>query len=308
MKRNRKTVIRIISFVLAIGAMVVPTTLASAAPDKLFDLHMAPASLAGGATGATITATFRNGTPSGNSSINSVKLFANAPAGFTITGATGIGNEVVAPGGQSVSVSNIPPVKPGKSYVLTLTVNTPTQSGSTVNWSGSAWTGSSFSGDTFLYNPQPGSSVTTTISDDVLGCGDDYTESGDAGELTIVRQQGACAQGIPITIVVGEKEFDVQKPFVDGSAFRMTIAWVVEDAENPVPATKVDYGNVAGPHDMQFCLGDGADANTYPDLPANEFWCITDQTVELFETGPNAGSLQLTEEYFGAGDPKFTRG
>ena len=308
MKRNRKLLIRFIPFVLAIGAMVVPTTLASAAPDKLFDLHMAPASLAGGATGATLTATFRNGTPSGNSSINSVKLFANAPAGFTITGATGIGNEVVAPGGQSVSVSNIPPVKPGKSYVLTLTVNTPTQSGSTVTWSGSAWTGSSFSGDMFLHSPQPGSSVTTTFNDDVLACGDDYTESGDAGELMIVRQQGACAQGIPITIVVGEKEFEVQKPFVDGSAFRMTIAWVVEDAENPVPATKVDYGDVAGPHDMQFCLGDGGDANTYPDLPANEFWCITDQNVDLFETGPNAGSLQLTEQYFGAGDPKFTRG
>ena len=65
MKRNRKRMIRLAPFVLAIGAMVVPTTLASAAPDKLFDLHMAPASLAGGATGATLTATFRNGTPRG---------------------------------------------------------------------------------------------------------------------------------------------------------------------------------------------------------------------------------------------------
>ena len=38
-----------------------------------------------------------------------------------------------------------------------------------------------------------------------------------------------------------------------------------------------------------------------------EFWCITNQTVTLFETGPNAGKLQLTESYFGAGDPRLTR-
>ena len=58
---------------------------------------------------------------------------------------------------------------------------------------------------------------------------------------------------------------------------------------------------------MQFCLADGPDGDVYPDLPSGEFWCITNQTVTLFETGANAGKLQLTESYFGAGDPRLTR-
>ena len=65
---------------------------------------------------------------------------------------------------------------------------------------------------------------------------------------------------------------------------------------------------------MQFCEADGPDDDLYPDLPervdggpGDEFWCITNQTVTLFETGPNAGKLQLTESYFGAGDPRLTR-
>ena len=29
--------------------------------------------------------------------------------------------------------------------------------------------------------------------------------------------------------------------------------------------------------------------------------------MTLFETGPNAGKLQLSESYFGAGDPRLTR-
>ncbi len=113
--------------------------------------------------------------------------------------------------------------------------------------------------------------------------------------------------------MIGDHQFDIIKPFVAGSAFRMTIDWVVETPQNPVPATKVDYLDGFGPHDMQFCLADGGDDDTYPDLPprndgaGDEFWCITNQTVTLFETGANAGKLQLTESYFGAGDPRLTR-
>jgi hypothetical protein len=158
----------VIGLVIALGAAVIPLTIAIAAPEKIYDLTIAPSALTGG-TGVSLTATFRNATPTGNSTINSLSL--NAPAGFTITGATGIATETVAPGGGSVSVTNIPPVKPGKTYVLNLTVNTPAADcTSTAHWAGpqgqgvTVWTGSSLSGDTFRFLPAS-SSVTTTVSD-----------------------------------------------------------------------------------------------------------------------------------------------
>jgi hypothetical protein len=147
----------------------------------------------------------------------------------------------------------------------------------------------------------------------ILGCnadgGDSYpTQIGGAADsVDLERQTGACDEDIPITIDVTEDSVDIQKPFVEGSAFRLSIDWVAETAVNPVPPTQIDYNDDAGLHNMQFCLADGDDADSYPDLPENEFWCVTNQTVTLFETGPNAGKLQLSESYFGAGDPRLTR-
>ena len=149
-----------------------------------------------------------------------------------------------------------------------------------------------------------------TISEVALTCetgSNTIVDSGNAGALSLVRQDGACDQDIPVTVVIGDHQIDISKPFVSGSAFRMTIDWVVETPHNPVPPTKIDYLDGSGLHDMQFCLADGPDGDVYPDLPSGEFWCITNQTVTLFETGPNAGKLQLTESYFGAGDPRLTR-
>jgi hypothetical protein len=430
MKQDRRLIAKVAALVLAVAAIVVPVTIATAAPEKIFTITMSPSSIPAGATNVTVTATFKNATPSGNSTINSLKLAATGAPGATITSATGTGTEVVAADGRSVSVSGIPPVKPGKTYVLTMKLTTPAQtscSGTSITWSGSAWTGNSFSGDSFHFvagsssvntsvgascdlrfvqgrqpadavqgttitsevgNPSgspvqvalfTGASVATwftgsvslaitddstgtgtlsggsetavagtatfdelsitapgeyrlvatgagissdpssnfTISETALSCEDGSNtieESGDAGALALVRQEGACDQDIPVTIEIGDHQFDISKPFVADSAFRMTIDWVVETPQNPVPATKVDYLDGFGPHNMQFCLADGPDDNIYPDLPprndagpGDEFWCITNQTVTLFETGPNAGKLQLTESYFGAGDPRLTR-
>lgn len=427
---KRRPVTKLILLLAVVAGIVVPVTIAAAAPEKIFDLNVAPAALSPG-TGRTVTATFHNATPSGNSTINSIKLQAQSPAGFKITSASGSGTEVVSADGLSVAVSGIPPVKPNKNYVLTMTVTVPAQTncdGSGVHWIGSAWTGNSFSGDTFRFvsensrvdqsisascelrfvdgrepadaikgtritsdvgNPSgplvqvalyagaspaswfngtitlaidpsstgdgaltsasetasgglasfdplsidksgvyrlvaTGAGLTSdpsssfAISDQSLGCDpgtNTYNVSGDAGDLGLVRQEGACDQDIPVSVIVRDKSFEVQKPFVDGSAFTMTIDWVVETAVNPVPATTIDYLDGFGPHDMQFCLGDGPDAGGFPDLPprndagpGNEFWCVTNQVIDLIPSGPNAGQLQLTESYFGAGDPKFTRG
>ena len=169
-------------------------------------------------------------------------------------------------------------------------------------------------------NFTPATSGSFDVSGEVLGCdaggGDAYpTQSGDAADsVDLVRETGACDEDIPVTIVVRENEVEVQKPPVEGAAFTMTIVWTVETPQNPVPATQIDYLDGFGPHDMQFCLADGPDADTYPDLPprndlapGNEFWCITNQQADVLLTGPNAGLLQVTEDYFGSGDPRFTR-
>ena len=158
------------------------------------------------------------------------------------------------------------------------------------------------------------------VAGEVLGCnvdgGDSYpTQFGGAADsVNLERQTGACGEDIPVTVTVNEDNVEVAKPSVEGSVFTMTIDWTLEDAVNPVPATTVDYLDGFGAHDMQFCLGDGDD-DGLPDLPprndvgpGNEHWCITNQVVDLIVTGPNAGQLQLSESYFGSGDPKFARG
>jgi hypothetical protein len=157
-----KVLLAISSLALVAAATVLPITLANAAPQKIYDLTIAPTTLQAGTPGQTLTATFKNATPSGNSAINSLKLFAQAPAGFVITGATGVGNEVIQPGGQSVWVSSLPSVKPGKSYVLTLTVTTPAATdcaGADVTWTADVRAGNSFTGDTFALNDGVGTTT-----------------------------------------------------------------------------------------------------------------------------------------------------
>ena len=386
MRRDRRFIAKVAALVLAVAAIVVPVTIATAAPEKIFTITMSPSSIPAGATNVTVTATFRNATPSGNSTINSLKLAATGVPGATITSATGSGTEVVAADGRSVSVTGIPPVKPGKTYVLTMKLTTPAQtscSGASITWSGSAWTGNSFSGDAFRFVPES-SSVTTSvgascelrfvdgrqpadalqgdtitsvegdpsgapvqvalfagtspaawftgsislaITDDSTGTGEltggsasavsgtatfgslsidaagnyrlvatggglssdpsslftisetaltcldgsnTIQDSGNAGDLLLVRQDGACDQDIPVTVEIGDHQIDIIKPFVAGSAFTMTINWVEEAPEYPVPPTQVDYLDGNGPHDMQWCLEDGNDPGTNPDLPPKE--------------------------------------
>src|SRR6185295_1100166 len=139
MNQDRKLIAKVAALVLAVAAIVVPVTIATAAPEKVFTLTMSPSSIPAGATNVTVTATIKN--------------------------ATGTGTEVVSADGRSVSVTGVPPVKPGKTYVLTMKLTTPAQtscSGTSITWNGSAWTGNSFSGDTFRFVAD-GSTVSTSI-------------------------------------------------------------------------------------------------------------------------------------------------
>ena len=130
--------------VLALAAFAVP----AAAQQKVYSLNMAPPSITSGAP-AAMTATFKNETPNGNSTINSMSL--TAPTGLTITAASiAIGNVAIVSGGKTVNITNMYPVKPGDSVVLSLTVTSvATCTPSSGNWSAVVYTGSNLSGQTF---------------------------------------------------------------------------------------------------------------------------------------------------------------
>ena len=77
MRRDRRFIAKVAALVLAVAAIVVPVTIATAAPEKIFDLNDESRRRSRpDASNVTVTATFKNATPSGNSTINSLRLFA----------------------------------------------------------------------------------------------------------------------------------------------------------------------------------------------------------------------------------------
>ncbi len=68
MKTMRTTILGFLAAMLMVFALP-----SSAAPEKIFSLNMTPTNVAAGA-GVSLTATLRNETPSGNSSINSAVI------------------------------------------------------------------------------------------------------------------------------------------------------------------------------------------------------------------------------------------
>jgi hypothetical protein len=118
-----------------------------AAPTKKFSVDMSPSAVAPGST--TLHATIKNETPNGNSSINS--LILTIPSGYTLNGTpTANWAGQISTSGQQVSMSNLSPLKPLQSFVLTLPLTVdPSSTCASSTWIAQAWTGSSFSGDTF---------------------------------------------------------------------------------------------------------------------------------------------------------------
>ena len=131
-----------------LAVALVAFALPAIAQDKIFSLTMSPPSSAG--SPATLTATFKNLNPTGNSSFNSLVL--TAPPGLTITAMAApppSGTATITNGGQVVQVANMSPVRPGMTFALQLTVSAAgatSCTSSTGDWSAVPWTGSSFSG------------------------------------------------------------------------------------------------------------------------------------------------------------------
>lgn len=164
MKNIRRLLWLLTAFVFA--AVALP---ANAAPSKIFSITPSTSQVAFGSVALSLT--IKNETPNGNSTINS--LTVNLPSGYAIDtahppSANWNGQlSYVAGSGGSVSLSNMSPLKPQNSFVLTLSVNVSAslQCNVAAQWLGQAWTGSSFSGETFAQINIKGTSIPANPTD-----------------------------------------------------------------------------------------------------------------------------------------------
>ncbi len=158
---------KILYFLMAmmIMAFALPSGAASS-PEKIFSVSGIPASASVGST--TVTVTFKNETPTGNSTINSTRLIA--PTGWTLSNPIAIaggsvqgGNGTVEAGGASVSFVNIPTIKAGgNTWIMQVTAAVPASASCSNLWSAQAYTGNSLGGDEFRLVNSP-SGLTTNV-------------------------------------------------------------------------------------------------------------------------------------------------
>jgi hypothetical protein len=149
-------------------------------------------------------------------------------------------------------------------------------------------------------------------ADGVLDCGD-QASTGGAGNpsATVVRldnREGDADDCEPIVYALDSGlERDTQFVFLGKDlgaqaelrpAFRWTIGWLPEAATYPVTrTTRIDTGS--GPKPAVWCGG----TPEAPVLPSGTPWCLSRQTV----VPAGAGMIQVTETFFGAGDPRALR-
>jgi hypothetical protein len=167
--------------------------------------------------------------------------------------------------------------------------------------------------------PQPGGLGTTLATSDslfhitdvdgILNCGDTVTRGTTGVPISSLTRQpnglGGCV-AIPYILRTANngtnQTVQLQKDLGSQAdlqpAFTMSTTWAPELATYPVVrTTQIDYGG--GPQPMQWCNG----TSSMPMTPTGQAWCITGQSVAVVGTG----LIQVTESYFGAGDPKYIR-
>lgn len=141
--RNGGVVVLAAALVLS----VVAAAPSFAAPEKIWSIN-APSSIPSGPQ--TINLTVKNETPTGNSSINSLTI-SHSNGVLSIVDVYPPSGTLVDKTATGFSISNLPPLKNGKSLTIAVDVVATPSDGCTgsVTWGGQAWTGSSFSGDEF---------------------------------------------------------------------------------------------------------------------------------------------------------------
>ncbi len=155
--------------------------------------------------------------------------------------------------------------------------------------------------------------------DGELACGQGVTEGGTEGnaKITVFRDFQALCELKPYNLDALGSTASFEPTGQANAEFTALIVWPAENAVLPVPVTQVDFGLGGGLEDVQWCTGSATrDTNGLlsldsdgqfvdpPELPADGApWCVLDQDV----TYVNGGQAQLTEYYYGTGDPRFGR-
>ena len=165
MNFTRRSIIAAVVATVVLGLLALP---GEAAPEKQFSLTF-PTSLTAGTQ--TISVTLKNQTPNGNSNINSFRISATGPAGFTINSITP-GTGVLSNSNKTISVTGISTLKPQQvaTYTLNITVPGVSCSGGTINWTGQAFTGNSLNGDPFRLHTQSESGPSQLTTSIANGC------------------------------------------------------------------------------------------------------------------------------------------
>jgi hypothetical protein len=143
----------------------------------------------------------------------------------------------------------------------------------------------------------------------ILGCNDPSVTSGgtDTPQVKLTRlsnQLGteADCKKIPYSLIVSRGQIDLSKDLGDQAQyipqFNIQIVWQPESATYPVArTTQIDYHDGQGFHVVKWCNG----TPSAPTLPAGELWCLVTQD----NAAAGTGLIQVTELYYGAGDPTW---
>jgi hypothetical protein len=139
----------------------------------------------------------------------------------------------------------------------------------------------------------------------VLDCGQTAPTVGGSGTpaATLARGQNPSCQKIPYLLRTaddnGAQSVLLQKVLGNQMTanFTMTIVWDPEPASNPLDATEIDYGGGLQP--VVWCGGTVAAPISVP----GQAWCLTNQQASL----AGGVNVQLTERYYGKGDPRWAR-
>lgn len=140
----------------------------------------------------------------------------------------------------------------------------------------------------------------------IIDCGETAPPvgGGSTPEATLSRGQNPSCSPLPYLLrtdpdnsVLLQKDASSQP----GANFFLDIVWEPEDAVLPVPATTIDYDGEGPnpPQTVQWCRGTSAN----PVLPAGQKWCLANQSAELVSDT----QMQVSERYYGAGDPRWAR-
>ena len=143
----------------------------------------------------------------------------------------------------------------------------------------------------------------------MLACGDVVTEAGSAtspsATFTRLDTDGAdCNTLIPYSLTSAggtlSRTMTLTKPTVTGAQFTIVIGWDPETAQYPLTrTTTIDYLDGNGAQPIQWCGG----TPSAPVLPAGQAWCLTIQQAQPI----GGGLIKVTETFFGAGDPVYSR-